>query len=475
MKSNHNSRLPAVYISAIVLFVFISNAAFASHNAGGQLTYTHLSGNVYRMHAVYFRDCFGIPAPGSITLTAQSTSCNLNQSIVLLPIQGTGTEINMPCLGVQTWCTGGTSPGMQKWEYEADIALQGQCPDWVFYFMECCRNQAITTIQTPGSEDLYVEAHLNNLNADNNSPQFTNDPIIFSCTHQDFHYNNGMFDPDGDSLVYHLICPMSAQNTCVNYFPPHSAQQPLLSTPPVTFDYFTGDYIMNPDAQEVGIIAYEIFDYRNGELMGSVMRDIIVYTLPCADQNPTATEMNGTSQQIDYVFPTDTICFDIFSDDPDATDSLTMTWNQVIPAATFTTTAGLHPTGTFCWTPSVNDVRSQPYMFTATIRDDNCPMNSAGVYSYFIYVTYDSSLVLSGGGPGENSSISVHPNPSTGIFEIISSEKFSEILIYNHLGECILINRNEYAFNLSLQPPGIYFVEAISIDGSRWVKKIVKE
>ena len=70
-----------------------------------------------------------------------------------------------------------------------------------------------------------------------------------------------------------------------------------------------------------------------------------------------------------------------------------MTWNQVIPSATFGTTGAYHPTGTFCWIPTVNDVRSQPYMFTAMIRDDFCPMNNAGIYSYYIYVTLDSSLV----------------------------------------------------------------------------------
>lgn len=393
----------------------------------------------------------------------------------MTPIPGTGIEIVLACQGVQTTCFGGTIPGMQKWEYEVDVALPGQCQDWLFYFTDCCRNTAITTLQNPGSETMYVEAHLNNLKGDNNSPQFTNDPLIFTCINQDFHYNNGMFDADGDSLVYHLICSRSGPNTCVNYFPPHSAQQPFLSSPLINLDYFTGDYFMHPTAQEVGLVVYEIQDYRNGELMGSVMRDVMMYTIPCTNQNPTATHMNGTAQQIAYVFPNDTICFDIFSDDADVTDSLTMTWNQVIPTATFTTAGAPHPTGTFCWIPSLNDVRSNPYMFTSMIRDNFCQLNNAGVYSYYIYVTLDSSLVfLNTKDFLNNSSFSIFPNPSDGVFTIQSEQHFSHLKIYNSLGECVLKKEFDNRINLSGQPPGIYFMEAITNKAKAMRLKLVR-
>ena len=448
----------------------------ASHNAGGALTYTHLSGNNYRFHAIYYRDCQGIPAPGSMNLVISSVSCNVNQIYTMIPLPGTGIEINLPCMGVSTDCTGGTAPGMQKWEYEVDVALPGQCPDWLFYFTDCCRNVAITTAQNPGSETLYVEAHLNNYNGENSSPQFTNDPLIFACMNQDFHYNNGMFDADGDSLVYNLICARSAPNTCVFYYPPHSAQQPFLSAPPITLDYFTGDYFMHPTAQEVGLVVYEVSDYRNGELMGSVMRDVMMYTIPCSNQNPAATHMNGTAQQIAYVFPNDTICFDIFSDDTDVLDSLTMTWNQVIPAATFSTAGAPHPTGTFCWIPSLNDVRSNPYMFTSMIRDNFCPLNNAGVYSYYIYVTLDSSLVyLDTKDFINNSSFSIYPNPSNGIFIVQSIQQFSQMTIYNSLGECVLKKNFENTIDLSEQPAGVYFVELTSQNGTPQIQKLIKE
>ncbi len=467
MKSKPSTFLGEFLLIVIIVWCCMIPPARASHAVGAAISYTHLGGSMYRLNFTIYRPVTGIPAPATVLLQANSASCGINTTYTLLPLPGTGQEIILICPGDSLF---------EKWEYENDIAVQGQCSDWIFTHSDCCRNFSITTIQNPGNENLYVAAHLNNLNGDNNSPQFTNDPLLFACSNQDFHYNNGMFDTDGDSLVYNLICARTAANSCVNYNMGYSALQPFQSNPPVTFDYFTGDLFMHPTGIEVGPIVFQILDYRNGELKGSVMRDVMMYTLPCANQNPTATHMNGTSQQIAWVFPTDTICFDIFSDDTDALDTVTMTWNQLIPAATFSTTTAVHPTGAFCWIPSLADVRSQPYMFTAMVRDNFCPLNNAGVYSYYIYVTLDSSLVfLNANDFVKNSLFSISPNPSNGIFTIHSAQPFSRLKIYNSIGECVLNKEFENRVNFSEQPGGIYFLEAITNEGKTKMMKLVKE
>lgn len=477
MKSNPSNRFVATFIF-IFFSISLSFTGFvrASHNSGADISYTHVSGNLYKMHANYYRDCFGIPAPVTLLLHVESVSCNISLSFTMNQIPGSGVLFIQVCPGTLTTCDGGSVFGIQKWEYEVDVNLPGQCADWIFYFSDCCRNAGNTTIQNPGGESVYVEARLNNLNGDNNSPQFTNVPFVFACLNQDLNYNNGMFDPDGDSLVYQLVCARTAPNTCVNYFPPHSAQQPFISTPPITFDYFTGDLFIHPTAVEVGPIVYEILDYRNGELMGSVLRDITVYIQSCTNQNPEATHMNGTTQQFAWLFPNDTICFDILSDDVNASDNLTMTWNQVIPGATFVTAGSPHPTGLFCWTPTINDVRSQPYMFTATIQDDNCPINNYEVYSYYIYVTLDSSLVfLNAGGHDVVHSFYCYTNPSNGIFTFKSGLQFSMMKVYNSIGDCVMNKDFASSIELTGRAPGIYFVELIAADGKRAIQKLVVE
>ncbi len=392
MKSQHTTHL----LLFILVFCFssLNNPSKASHNAGGEISYIHLGGNQYLIQATLYRDCFGIPAPTSVTVYVSSASCGFNQTQYTMPaIPGTGQEITYLCPSAQSTCTGGPTPGIQKWQYEVAVTLSGQCADWIFYVTDCCRNAAITTLQNPGADNLYLEARLNNLVTDNSSPQFSNDPRLFLCVGQEFHFNNGMIDPDGDSLVYSLISPRTDANTNVLYMPGYSTQFPLSSFPFPFLDPYTGDFIVHSTAQEVGVIVFLVQDYRNGELMGSVLRDVNVYATSCINSNPTITGINGTTQQSAPVLPGTSLCFDIFCDDADAGDSVTMEWNNGIPGAFFSSSGGVHPTGVFCWTPTLADVRPQPYLFTVTVRDNNCPINGSDMFSYLIFVSLDSSYI----------------------------------------------------------------------------------
>jgi hypothetical protein len=455
-------------IRLIALSVFFAVASMPHRAkasvAGASLTYTHLAGNIYTLRLTLYRDCAGIGAPPWVLVNALSVNCAVNIDYNLLPVAGTGTEITLPCAGTFTNCTGGSGPGFQKWEYEQSVAITHLCTDWIFSYASCCRTGG--TVQAGST--LYVEARLDNSTADNSSPQFTNDPVLFACMNRDIHFNNGMYDADGDSLVYHLTDAIGAV-----YVFPYTGQQPVTSVPPVTCDSFTGDFFMHPAAIESGPVVFEIREYRNGVMVGSVLREVNVYTVPCNDNMPAESGMNGTSQQILYVLPGDTACFDIFSDDLDTAEALTMTWNNTIPAAAFSTAGSPHPTGTFCWTPSPADVRSQPYMFTSVIRDNCCPANNTGTYSFFIYVTLDSSLVLNNNAAIKNPLFIISPNPATGIFTFRCDEKFSLLKIYNQSGECILNGDFASPVDLSDQPSGVYFIKAMTFDGKVITQKLL--
>jgi|GEM_PF-2354815 len=385
MKSNYNSfsrraQFLKLFFIAALAFSLGTQRSFASHAAGGNLTYCHGVGNNYTISFTFYRDCFGIAAPPSVTVTISSVSCGLSFQVTLLPIPGTGQEITHPCTGTFSTCQGGQEPGIQKWEYEANYAFPAQCADWTISTAISARNAAITTIQNPGSDDLYIDAHLDNTTIDNCSPQFSVDPIVFVCIGQPFVFNNGAVDQDGDSLVYSLITPRIAANTDVIYMPGYSVTNPISSSPAVSIDPVTGDITFNATAQEVGVIAVLIQEYRNGVLIGTVMRDIQIYTVPCTNSLPTLcgpyayTACAGSN-----------LCFDICSNDSDALQNLTMTWNNGIPAASWIVDSTLqHPIGHFCWNTQPSDARPQPYTFTVTIRDDNCPSTGAQVYSYSI-------------------------------------------------------------------------------------------
>ncbi len=380
-----------IFFLAGFYIVLISPGAYATHISGADLSYKWITGSTFEVYLTLYRDCSGIAAPNSVLVNYKSTNCGYNLNVTLNKIPGTGQEITKPCTSSPTNCNGGITAGIQKYEYTASVTLPAQCSDWVFGYSICCRNCAITTLtyspnNCSGVPATYIEATLNNLIApDNSSPVFTNVPVSFFCIGQEFHYNHGVYDADGDSLVYSFIDPRSASETNVVFSPGYSASNPITSSPPLSLSA-NGDIVMKPMALEVGVMAILVEEYRNGNLIGTVVRDMEIWTNPCLNYLPVASGINGTNNFNIVACPGQTLSFTINSSDADASQSVFMDWNYSIPGATFTTTAGQRPVGTFTWTPTAANARNQPYTFFVNVQDDNCPMNGYQTFTYNVYV-----------------------------------------------------------------------------------------
>ncbi len=401
-----NSKIAKLaFFVSIIFLSLISFNANATHSAGADLQYTWISGNTFRVTVSFYRDCAGVAAPTSITLNAKSTSCSKNQNYTLALDTSSGKEITFPCRSVITKCVSSTSTysGYQLYRYTSNVTLPSKCNDWVMSFYVCCRNCAITTLNSPCSANMYIEATLNNLAAPtNSSPQFTNIPVTFICVNQSFTFNHGVYDPDGDSLVYSFITPKTyntSSNTVgtVTFNPGYSAANPVTSSPAISLNSSNGDIVMTPTVNnEIGVTAILVREYRNGVLIGSVMRDMQFLTRPCNPNFlPTVSGINGTSNYTATVCPGSTLTFTVNSADANATDSLVVSWNNSIPGATFTTAGTQYPVGTFTWTPSAADARNQPYSFVLTARDNACPYAGSQSYSFSIYVPKITASVSS--------------------------------------------------------------------------------
>ncbi|GIV33390.1 MAG: hypothetical protein KatS3mg031_0925 [Chitinophagales bacterium] len=368
----------------LVLFFFLVPIVWATHMAGGDLTYRCLGGNTYEITYSFYRDCSGIQAPSSVTLNYRSASCGINSSITLYLVAGTPYEITTPCPGNPSTCQGGGQPGIQKWVYRNTVNL-APCRDWIFSTTDCCRNYAITNINNPGNSYMYVEATLNNLDFPcNSSPQFTNDPVLFVCANQSFTYNHGVVDPDGDVLVYSLVSPLVASGSGVSYVSPYSPTNPLASNPPLSLNSNTGDITMRPTAQQITVMAVRIEQYRNGQLVGSIIRDMQVWVLSCNNNLPTATGFNGTNSFTTTFIANQNNCANILTNDIDPGQIVSISWNNAINGAIFFSSGSPFQTGTICWTPALSQVGT--YTFTVTVKDNACPINGVQVYSYTIIV-----------------------------------------------------------------------------------------
>lgn len=384
MKKNYKKSFWLVSILFLFL-VQLPNSLFATHVQGGDITYTCLGGNQYRITMSFYRDCAGVAAPNTVPINAKSVSCGQDYTITLNRVAGTGIEVSPICPSLKTVCTGGTYPGVQEYIYSGITTLPAQCADWVFSSNISARNNAISTIVDPANQNLYIESVLDNLNFPcNNSPSFTNKPVPFICVGEPFCFNNGALDADGDSLYYALVTPLKGPGTPVTYISPYTATQPLSSTPPVSFNPKTGDICMTPSQLEVTVFSVVVKEYRKGKLIGSILRDIQLRTVTCNNNNPVLTGINGTGSFTTNACIGQPITFNIPSNDADAGQTLVLQWNSGIAGGTFNPGSGAHPTGVFSWTPTLADLNNVSNCFTVRVVDDNCPFNGSQTYSFCI-------------------------------------------------------------------------------------------
>ena len=390
-KAGRATHFPFYFIAILIAFVSVPFNTKATHISGANLTYRWINGNTYEINLTLYRDCSGIAAPNSVSITYNSISCGYNLNVMLNRLPVTGEEITRPCDSTSSICNGGTNPGVQKYEYTGIVTLPANCNDWIFEYTICCRNCAITTLSyvpnnCAGVPGTYVEATLDNLNAPgNSSPVFTNNPLYFYCIGQPMHYNLGVVDMDGDSLVYSLINPRSSSTNDVNFNAGYSATNPITSVPALALSS-SGNISVNPVSPEVGVMAILVKEYRNGVLIGSIVQDVEMWVEACTNNLPVVSGVNGTTNYDIIACPNNNITFTLNSSDADAGQIVFMTWNNGISGASFSVTTDSIPVGTFSWTPTAANARSQPYTFTVTVQDNDCPNNGFQIYSYNVFV-----------------------------------------------------------------------------------------
>lgn len=383
-------------LALAVVFLFWNTEAKATHAMGGDITYECLGNNRYRVNMSFFRDCNGVNAPtscnnGDLRFNVRSATCGANFNACFVR---QSVEIVTPiCPGATDRCNSASGQyGVERHRYSAIIDLTawaGCGTDWIIDWGLCCRNNAITSLNNPGFRDLYLSARLNNtVSPCNSSPRFINDPVPFGCVGQPIVYNHGVTDLAGDSLRFELAPARSAANSNIPYNPGYTYLQPVITSGganAVTIDPATGTIRFTPSIAQFAVVTVLVREYRNGVEIGQYYRDLQFAIIACNNNNPTASGINGTNSYVYNVCAGTNFCFNVNSADADASQTVTMTWNAAIPGATFTTTSGARPVGTFCWTPTLADIGQQ--IFTVSVEDNACVLNGFGTEGYLINVT----------------------------------------------------------------------------------------
>ncbi|MCI5055979.1 MAG: T9SS type A sorting domain-containing protein, partial [Flavobacteriales bacterium] len=388
-------KIQLLLLLGTLLFCWVENSA--THIAGGDIYYEHLGGNDYRITAYFYRDCSGIPPRTGLPVYFSSPNCGSGADS-LYPT-GVETILSPACNNQLTTCEGGSATGILKIEYANTITLPNcvNGTDWTFAWEDNGRNYAITNVwidQFNGTP-LYLEATLDHANSNGNtSPVFSNDPVSFVCIGQNFTFNHGAIDPDGDSLAYSFVDPVSAAGTPVSWNAGFNATNPITSSTPITLDPVTGDLNFTPSAIEVDILAIRVDEYRAGKLIGSTVRDMQIWVTSCGNNTlPTLSGIDGTNVYNTATCAGDLVAFDVFASDVDG-DNLTVSWNQGINGATFTPSNNNTQVaeGKFTWTPTPADISNTPHVFTVTVKDDACPSIGQQIFTYSILVSGITSI-----------------------------------------------------------------------------------
>jgi len=144
----------------------------------------------------------------------------------------------------------------------------------------------------------------------NSSPIFNAYPPEAICANFDFFLDQGATDIDGDSLSYALCTPLngaSADNPApqplpastfndIPWSPGFGAMDPIPSAPPFEIDAATGAITGFPTAPGAYVIGICVSEYRDGELLSTVMRDFQLNVVMCDPTIISAAQPQSTDQ-----------------------------------------------------------------------------------------------------------------------------------------------------------------------------------
>ena len=364
------------------LLLFFSFNSRASHLMGGQITYTWVSGNTYKITGTLYRDCDGVGLGSSMYINISGASSPTSVTLSRIAIN----DVSILCPGEVSECAGGTTPGIEEHIYQGNVTLPTAAL-YTFSYSNCCRNGIISTL-SPGY--MYLSAELNTLLAPgNSSPNFLNRPIGSYCIGFPTSLSPNGADANGDVIVYSLVDARISSASSVSYAAGFSGLNPLTSSTPIVINPNTGEISFSPSAvsTQVAVMAFRAEEFRViggvSTKIGEVYRDIQVRLKSCSGNSaPVLSAVPNVIVQVGQAY-----CVNINATDA-ATQNITLTAvSSIIPPATFSVTgSGLGFTNsTFCFTPQASDV-GNTYTISINAQDDVCDSVATSVRTWNITV-----------------------------------------------------------------------------------------
>ena len=387
-------------LASLMGLLTLQNTTEATHVMGGDLEVECIDeqDSVFELSMSIYRDCRGIDLSTDQSLTINAEGAGCPSKIVDFDHDATRDVTPLSC-GATSACDGGSGSvpfGMEVYEFSAtvdlsDLMAQGCCNLTIEGIDDCCRNDIISNISSPGSSRYWMSHEFNPCEDEEgcpNTPEFATAPIAIACEGEPFIFNQGADAGPDDSIGFELVDPLEDNGQPVNWVGGYSAEEPVdylgKGQFPITapmpygfhFDENTGDVQFTPDeAGKSYLISVQVNQYRDGEQISQMRRDLQVEFIDCADNEPPQADFEPYHE----VCAGEAVSIDIDVADPDSQppnpDSVWVDWNEGIPDGDFTPDSGeVYATGSFTWTPEQHHAGPNPHTFVYDARDNACPV-----------------------------------------------------------------------------------------------------
>jgi gliding motility-associated-like protein len=345
-------------ITLVVLLLTID--AFASHYAGGEITWQCLGNGRFRFIMKLYRECNGITYNNQETILSNSSVPSITMSLYPGgdPLDGADGNLDGKTdISPSRVCWDPTleihchpdppvpnTGAIEEWYYTSDqtypagVLLAGVPPasGWIFSYSSGSRNPC-TNITNASSLNWFLRAVMypyqgqNTFPCYDNSPEFAERPSTVIGVGYPFTYNHNATDKELDSLAYDWAPALTDAVTPVPYAPGFAYNNPL---PGPLFNPLNVAAVMNAYTGEISYTSYtngafvtvtKVTAYRCGVKIAEIFREMQIVLLPNQYPNnppqlapPFYNPVSGLYDlYVDTVYAGETVDFDITSIDMD--------------------------------------------------------------------------------------------------------------------------------------------------------------
>jgi len=289
------------------IFLFIYNKNYAKHIVGGTMLCQEVRENSsikeYKCQLIIYRDCY---QEGIENLSPFDNNAVIgifenidNQWVINDTIVAQFNRNNIKLLRRNNICLNDFTC-VDKINYDYDLSLPKNDSKFRIVYQRCCRNSDILNVVNASESGVAISLELMP-NISNNSPEFVFDVPISVCLNDQLIIDHSAIDNDGDALTYRFIAsktaggPDEVNGQCLGTSPsPFDCGPPFEKVSYVTPLYTSENPISGLSINEsTGIIegrisrpgrylaAIEITERRNGEIVGSTVREFELNTVLC--------------------------------------------------------------------------------------------------------------------------------------------------------------------------------------------------